>query len=175
MPESNSMRRTLKDFPGPRPKPHEMKAFLDDADEVIGLNGLTAVANGKLPTRVATLYSYSAELTAPVPPLAKDATASEKMYARKMQAEVEKYQKHNEEVDGRKKLAVRDDRNELFTLFADSMKTTHPGLRDALRKKFAIEDGFFDGYAALQEIKTNLNEQIKEGRGLGGRAHDGIS
>ena len=67
MPESNSMRRTLKDFPGPRPKPHEMKAFLDDADEVIGLNGLTAVANGKLPTRVATLYSYSAELTAPVP------------------------------------------------------------------------------------------------------------
>ena len=157
------MRRTLKDFPGPRPKPHEMKAFLDDADEVIGLNGLTAIANGKLPSRVATLYTYSAELTAPVPPLAKDATASDVLTARKMRAEVEKYQKHNDEVEGRKKIAVRDDRNELFTLFADSMKITHPGLRDSLRRQFAVEDGFFDGYAALQAIKKNLNEQIKEG------------
>ena len=101
------MRRTLKDFPGPRPKPHEMKAFLDDADEVIGLNGLTAIANGKLPSRVATLYTYSAELTAPVPPLAKDATASDVLTARKMRAEVEKYQKHNDEVEGRKKIADR--------------------------------------------------------------------
>ena len=135
MPEAITTRRTLSDFPGPRPKPHEMKAYLDDAYETIGLCKLTAVANGKLPSRVETLFTYSAELTAPVPPVAKDASASDKMAARKLQAEVEKYKKHNEEVEARKKVAVRDDRNELFTLFADSMKTTNPGLRDALRKE----------------------------------------
>ena len=51
----NNEAHTLSDFPGPRPKPHEMKAYLDDAYETIGLCKLTAVANGKLPSRVETL------------------------------------------------------------------------------------------------------------------------
>ena len=46
-----------------------MKAYLDDAYETIGLNGLTAVANGKLPSRVETLFTYLLKLQCTSTPL----------------------------------------------------------------------------------------------------------
>jgi hypothetical protein len=56
MPEQKDRGKELivPEFPGTRPKPDEMKTWLDGFEDVAAVKGLAAAANGQLPDRVAS-------------------------------------------------------------------------------------------------------------------------
>ena len=57
--EEASNKKELMPFPGTRPKPHEMVAYLEDVDDTVPLKGLTPTANGKLPSRLLELRRHA--------------------------------------------------------------------------------------------------------------------
>ena len=55
----------------------------------------------------------------------------------------------------------RDKLNEYFELITGSMEMTQPGLREVLRERYHCGDGYYDGVAAMEYIKTWLkNSQL---------------
>ena len=44
--------------------------------------------------------------------------------------------------------------NEYFALITDSMLVTNPGLRDLLRDRFHVDDGYYNGVGALEYVTT---------------------
>jgi hypothetical protein len=168
MPEQKDRGKELivADFPGTRPKPDEMKTWLDGFEDVAAVKGLAAAANGQLPDRVASkaLKKRSAKELS-IPALSKDAGYKEVLAHRDLTMKVDGYLKDNAIIDAEITRAQIDDRNELFSLMTETMRRTNPGLRDALRAKFKIKElsGHYDGYRALQHVKAKMNEQVREG------------
>jgi hypothetical protein len=156
----------VPEFPGTRPKPDEMKSWLDAFEDVSAGKGLAPAANGQLPERVASkaLKKRTAKELS-IPPLSKDAEYKEVLAHRDLSMKVDGYIKENSIIDAEITRAQIDDRNELFSLMTEAMRRTNPGLRDALRAKFKIKElsGHYDGYRALQHVKAKMNEQVKEG------------
>jgi hypothetical protein len=123
-------------FPGPRPKPHDTKKYLDSMVECFALNGLADVAAGNLPSRVAHLTKYPDNMVVEPDKPKRDATEVEKAAYDKRCSIVFDRKRENEQIDLKIAVAIRDDRSSVFSLLTDSMKITNPGLRDALRLKF---------------------------------------
>jgi hypothetical protein len=164
--KSNKDTLAVPEFPGTRPKPDEMKTYIDALEDVAATRGLAPAINGSIPERVASkeLNKYTrAELV--VLALPADATYSDKVKHADLVLKVEGYKKKNAVIDSEILRATMEDRNELFGLMASSMSRSNPGLRDALRLKFRIKDknGMYDGFKALQFVKEKMNEQAEEG------------
>ena len=109
-------KKELMPFPGTRPKPHEMKAYLDDVEDTVPLKGLTPTANGKLPSRVSALFKWPEHLCQEPPAPAKGADEKTISEYRKRAYEAAKCAKANAEADQLIKTAVRDDRTALLPM-----------------------------------------------------------
>jgi hypothetical protein len=92
MPEQKDRGKELivTDFPGTRPKPDEMKTWLDGFEDVAAVKGLAAAANGQLPDRVASkaLKKRSAKELS-IPALSKDAGYKEVLAHRDLTMKVD--------------------------------------------------------------------------------------
>jgi hypothetical protein len=80
----------VPEFPGTRPKPDEMKSWLDAFEDVSAGKGLAPAANGQLPERVASkaLKKRTAKELS-IPPLSKDAEYKEVLAHRDLSMKVD--------------------------------------------------------------------------------------
>ena len=90
------------------------------------------------------------------------ATASwkDKQFYKRECLELEKRQAFNKQLAERKETWWRDRLNEYFDLITSTMKRTQPGLREVLREKYHLGDGYYDGVAAMDYVQAWIKNAL---------------
>ena len=122
----------LDAFPDEYPQLHEAMLWMEKYEDRIGALHLQAVRDGKLPLRVQHLKNWPDEYL-DVPDEVLSDTDSAKGYT--LQLEAVKRRRENEQNDEAVKVAVLQDKNDLFLLLTEPMLITAPLLREGLRER----------------------------------------
>jgi hypothetical protein len=120
----------MPDFPSEFPQAHEAAEWMDFLSDKKGKLHLQAVSNGQLPLRVQHLRNWSAAHCT-VPQTAVDAADAVKLY--ELECSAAGRARENERNDEATRIAILEDKSDLFTLITEPMVTTAPLLRDGLR------------------------------------------
>ena len=139
----------LVTFPQGSHKPHEARAWGRSLDSTLTKHeGLSSVARNRLPPGMFPKL-WSEDALKPPPKLPKDATFRDQMSHRNMVDEIEKRTNQNATVIEQREEWWKTNNNLLFTIMTDSMIKSNPGLRDAMRERFHVIDGYYSGYDGL--------------------------
>ena len=148
------------EFPAGVPRPHVTRNWGKWLEKECIERGLTDVRHGKF-TPGLFAKKWSARALEPVEELPEDATYKDKQAYRRECIELEKRLAFNKRLAEQKQTWWRDKLNEYFELITGSMERTQPGLREVLRERYHCGDGYYDGVAAMEYIKTWLkNSQL---------------
>ena len=151
----------LPDFPGGLPRPDLARNYGRALESALVTHGFTDVAQGKVtPGLFAPLWS--AEAVADPPPCPDGASFGDLAKHRSWTCDVERRKAQNKQIRQQRQTWWRDNNNSLFTLITDSMVRTAPNLRELLREKYHVSDGFYDGCAALKFVEKWLVEAQRD-------------
>ena len=70
--------------------------------------------------------------------------------------EIEKRMKFNQQLREEKEQWWLEHNHQLFIIITGSMEKTNPGLRDLLRDRYHVQDGYYAGYDALEYVQAWL-------------------
>ena len=143
----------LPPFPGIHPQPHQITEWIEAfADKSSGL-GLQAVLAGNLPLRVQSLRNWPDSLTT-IPKTVVDEASASRLYS--LRVEAARMLRDNERNDEMIKVAVLEDKSDLFVLLTEPMRESTPMLRDALREQCKMgASEYYDGVKATGLVNAS--------------------
>ena len=149
--------KKIKDFPPGLPKPHLARDWARSMETALTDLELTDVARKTLPPgKFDKLWSDAA--LEPPPDLPEGASFSEQLAWRRARDEVEKRRAHNELTMEKRRHWWTTKNHEYFVLITDSMLRTAPTLRETLRDRYEVSDGYYDGCAAFEFVELWLKD-----------------
>ena len=83
------------------------------------------------------------------------------MSHRKFQDEIVRRRDENQQTKDKRDAYWRTENNRYFTLFTDSMLKTNPGMRELLRERFAVGDGYYAGFQAMTYLTEWFTKTIE--------------
>ena len=135
----------LMPFPGMTIRPHEARAYGQSLDAVMVQHpGLTSVARNKLPPGKFP-KPWTEGALEPPPPLPADATWKDLLTHRSYVDKVEERTTYNAQIKEKKEEWWKDNNHLLFSIITESMEKTAPTLREILRERFHVADGYYSG------------------------------
>jgi hypothetical protein len=144
-------------FPSGAPKRHVARQWGRDMDARLTSIGKTCVARNKLPPGMFRKPWSKEALELPPAPSAK-ASYKDLLSYRQWTDEIERRMNDNAQLAEQKEQWWLENNNKYFTELTEGMRRTNPGLRDLLRERHHVQDGYFNGVGALESIDRWLKE-----------------
>ena len=142
-------------FPAGIPKPHDVEAWARSLKKQFLARGVADVAREVVPEgKFDALYPES--MLAPMSKPGKGASWSEEATYRRHLDELEKRKLHNANIMAKRTEWFNDGNNTVFEIVVDTMVHTQPALRKTLKDAHQLEDGRYDGVAAVKDLQEWL-------------------
>jgi hypothetical protein len=120
--------------------------------------GLTSVARNKLPPGMFRKPWSQDALELPLAPPSQRASYKDQLAYRQMADEIERRLNENAQLAEQKQQWWLEHNNQYFTELTEGMRRTNPGLRDMLREKHHVQDGYYNGVGCLESIDAWLKD-----------------
>ena len=159
--QGDSVDRSIYDLPAGVPKPHAARDWGKWLEKEQIARGLTDVARGKFTPGLFPV-KWSRKALDPVPDLPEGASWADKMKHQAACVELEKRVAFNKRLADQKETWWRDKLNEYFTVLTSSMERTQPGLREVLRDRYHMGDGYYDGVAAYEFVTQWIKNALRD-------------
>ena len=144
-------------FPPGAPKQHEAMAWGRLIDSKLTEHGITSVARARLPTGKFK-KKWSAGALEPPPALPSKPSYKDQMSHRQAVDTIEARVSENAFIQEQRDAWWQEYNHLFFQIITDSMINTNPSMRDLLRDRYHVIDGYYDGYDAFEHVKKWLND-----------------
>ena len=144
-------------FPGENPGGHHLTKFFEQFRDAISRRKLTAALTGADPERTSSLVDLPVSETA-IPTELRAKLANDPVGLRKLESMAVKAQLKNTENARSRATAKREDDDLVFTVIAESMRTTAPSLRRTLLARCELTQGGYPGYYSGRDAIVIIHE-----------------